>query len=594
VKNNGKKRSTTLQSTVAGRFKHQLSNLMKTLHSTESRFVRCVKSNTLLKPQIFNSNEVLRQLKYAGVMAALEMRRSGFPTRIDFKTFALRYHIMLGPEGLRTVRNLGGDVRSACNEVIQSRHVKPFIKHNMYRIGNTKIFLRADVLHLLDGIQGHVMSDAIVVVQSWLRGRNERGKYLTIKASLMLVQAVSRGHLARAHRRKEISKLQRHALMRRVGAGIARLNKYISACQDQSRSLQQPDSRNRILSKLEAIKALVNEAQLNHARAEHCKPRRDSEILAFRKGEARRLLEKAEVSLQKTDQLCQSLDQLMGDYFQKQQVFQQAKTTATTELQAMQHKYTVLKTSAMSLGKPLKLSGGHGGPGGHGGDSGGNSGGTALLPVRLRNDFNRVELSMERASIILGTNDASKYARTLTSVKNDLEELVGLYNVEKERLHTLNQNKTKTQDGLSQIDDRYRTCIGIVDAYGLWEIPSIQRLVDDYEQKKNRLDQVLHTSDTGEEFHRMLESVRSMQVALQQNVEENKAKVVQEKRQRNTANDSLKESQQQMRNLEVSVESNALTAVKSVTSVMRAARVRTMTVEQGEGEGKVAALIEHF
>jgi hypothetical protein len=92
----------------------------------------------------------------------------------------------------------------------------------------------------------------------------------------------------------------------------------------------------------------------------------------------------------------------------------------------------------------------------------------------------------------------------------------------------------------------------------------------------------------------MLVSVRSMQVALQQNVEENKAKVVQEKRQRNPANDSLKESQQQMRNLEVSVESNALTAVKSVTSVMRAARVRTMTVEQGEVGGEVAALIEHF
>ena len=314
------------------------------------------------------------------------------------------------------------------------------------------------------------MSDAIVVVQSWLRSRNERAKYLTIKASLMLVQAVSRGHLARAHRRKEISKLQRHALLRRVGAGIARLNKYISACQDQSRSLQQQDSRNRVLFKLEAIKAMVNEAQLNHARAEHCKPRKDSEIRASRKGEARRLLEKAEVSLQKANQLCESLDQLMVDYFQKQQVFQKAKTTATSELQSMQHKYTVLKTSAISLGKPLGRN-----SGGDGGASDGSGGGTALLPVRLRNDFNRVELSMERASIILGTNDGSKYARTLTAVKNDLEELVGLYNVEKERLNTLNQNKSKTQDALSQIDDRYRTCIGIVDAYGLWEIPSIQR-----------------------------------------------------------------------------------------------------------------------
>ena len=110
---------------------------------------------------------------------------------------------------------IGGDTKSACQQVLSSRHVRQYIQSTMYRIGKTRIFLRADVLHTLDGIKGHIMTDSIVSVQSFFRMLLQRRKYQQTKASLMLVQAVARGYLARARRRLEMANIHRRALLRR-------------------------------------------------------------------------------------------------------------------------------------------------------------------------------------------------------------------------------------------------------------------------------------------------------------------------------------------------------------------------------------------
>ena len=66
---------------------------------------------------------------------------------------------MLGPDGLKIARSNkeGGDFLKACKEVLKSKHVAQFIRNDMYRLGKTRIFLRADVLHLLDGIKGNLL-----------------------------------------------------------------------------------------------------------------------------------------------------------------------------------------------------------------------------------------------------------------------------------------------------------------------------------------------------------------------------------------------------------------------------------------------------
>jgi len=86
--------------TVSQRFTGQLNGLIQTLEVCNVRFVRCIKSNQLLAPQVLDKPSVLSQLVCSGVMAALEVRRAGFPTRVryaefvkDFRVFAVGFPV---------------------------------------------------------------------------------------------------------------------------------------------------------------------------------------------------------------------------------------------------------------------------------------------------------------------------------------------------------------------------------------------------------------------------------------------------------------------------------------------------------------------
>lgn len=69
------------QQTVAKQFRSSLHELIESVRKTRPRFVRCIKSNEKATPRLFNTTGVLRQLRYAGVIAALNMRRAGYPSR---------------------------------------------------------------------------------------------------------------------------------------------------------------------------------------------------------------------------------------------------------------------------------------------------------------------------------------------------------------------------------------------------------------------------------------------------------------------------------------------------------------------------------
>ena len=77
-------------------FQDQLTALIKTMQQTSPRFVRCIKSNTEKLPLSFEAPNVLRQLKYAGVMEALRVRRAGYPNRLRYRAFLLQFRLMLG------------------------------------------------------------------------------------------------------------------------------------------------------------------------------------------------------------------------------------------------------------------------------------------------------------------------------------------------------------------------------------------------------------------------------------------------------------------------------------------------------------------
>jgi len=79
--------------TVGGFFKQSLSALTDLMTSTHPFFVRCIKPNMLKRPDDFNSEEVQAQLRYAGMLETIRIRRLGYPIRYLFKEFYQRYKV---------------------------------------------------------------------------------------------------------------------------------------------------------------------------------------------------------------------------------------------------------------------------------------------------------------------------------------------------------------------------------------------------------------------------------------------------------------------------------------------------------------------
>jgi len=54
---------------------------METLSSTEPHYIRCIKPNSLNRPQKFENGSVLQQLRSGGVLEAIRISLAGYPTR---------------------------------------------------------------------------------------------------------------------------------------------------------------------------------------------------------------------------------------------------------------------------------------------------------------------------------------------------------------------------------------------------------------------------------------------------------------------------------------------------------------------------------
>ncbi|CAI8008949.1 Myosin-IIIb [Geodia barretti] len=77
--------------TVSAHFRESLDLLMERLFAASPHFVRCIKPNLQKKPLQFESEFVLRQLRYTGMLEAVRVRREGYSYRPFFSDFVSSY-----------------------------------------------------------------------------------------------------------------------------------------------------------------------------------------------------------------------------------------------------------------------------------------------------------------------------------------------------------------------------------------------------------------------------------------------------------------------------------------------------------------------
>ncbi|KAJ4792755.1 myosin [Rhynchospora pubera] len=179
-------RSSYKFSSVSSRFKQQLQALMDTLNSTEPHYIRCVKPNSLNRPQIFENQSVLHQLRCGGVLEAVRISLAGYPTRRTYFEFVDRF-------GLLALELMDGSY----NEKAITKGILEKLNLGNFQLGTSKVFLRAGQIAVLDVRRSEVLDNAARFIQSRFKTFTTRKEFLCTREASISLQAFCRGCLAR-------------------------------------------------------------------------------------------------------------------------------------------------------------------------------------------------------------------------------------------------------------------------------------------------------------------------------------------------------------------------------------------------------------
>ncbi len=77
--------------TVSARFQDSLQTLLEIMSKSNPWFVRCIKPNNEKASMKFDIPVVLEQLRYSGMLETIRIRKLGYPIRMKYQQFVMRY-----------------------------------------------------------------------------------------------------------------------------------------------------------------------------------------------------------------------------------------------------------------------------------------------------------------------------------------------------------------------------------------------------------------------------------------------------------------------------------------------------------------------
>ncbi|XP_016768917.1 myosin heavy chain, muscle isoform X26 [Apis mellifera] len=170
-------------STVSSSYREQLNNLMTTLRATQPHFVRCIIPNEMKQPGVIDSHLVMHQLTCNGVLEGIRICRKGFPNRMVYPDFKLRYKILCANAIKEPC-----DPQKATQLILDAINLEP----ELYRMGNTKVFFRAGVLGQMEEFRDERLSKIVSWMQAYIRGYLSRKDYKKLQEQRLALVVVQR------------------------------------------------------------------------------------------------------------------------------------------------------------------------------------------------------------------------------------------------------------------------------------------------------------------------------------------------------------------------------------------------------------------
>merc|ERR1719481_378741 len=185
-----KKKKGSGPKTVSSVYLISLTSLMETLHNCEPHFVRCLVPNTHKKPGEVEPPLIMHQLKCNGVLEGIRICMRGFPNRMLYPDFKLRYQILAAKE-LASSNDNKTAVYALMDKIGFSRE--------RYRLGHTLVFFRAGALALLEEMRDDIVLKLLRMMQGEIRLRYrsiEAKKRINQRELLVVCQRQFRKYMA--------------------------------------------------------------------------------------------------------------------------------------------------------------------------------------------------------------------------------------------------------------------------------------------------------------------------------------------------------------------------------------------------------------
>ncbi|KAH7479029.1 Myosin-10 [Phytophthora ramorum] len=188
---------------LGSQFKTSLAQLMDNIKTTNTHYVRCIKPNSNKSPTEFNKRMIVEQLRSAGVIEAIRITRSGYPSRLTPKELATRYAIMFPPS------MHSKDVRRTCSVFMTSIGRKSPLE---YQMGKTLIYFKNGVMEELEAMKSDFMYYEARTIQRIVLGFLERRRLRNKTRAAVVLQSYARMSLDYKEyhfQRRAIIKIQR-------------------------------------------------------------------------------------------------------------------------------------------------------------------------------------------------------------------------------------------------------------------------------------------------------------------------------------------------------------------------------------------------
>jgi len=176
--------ATRADRTVASKFRRKLRKLLEDVAETETRYVRCIKPNAEASSTKFDAAAVCAQLRCAGVVAAVEMTRAGYPNRSGHGAFVARY-------GRLTTCD-GGDAKARASHVAHQ-----LLGAARHAVGKTRVYLGPGTLETLEGLLADARRSAATLITTCVRRSLALQRFSRVRGAALAASRWRRGAVRR-------------------------------------------------------------------------------------------------------------------------------------------------------------------------------------------------------------------------------------------------------------------------------------------------------------------------------------------------------------------------------------------------------------